>query len=799
MKNHPNIKQTCLHTSRMTSVAGKFAVCITFFTLTIFVLPVYGQLQLDSIIDALKLPEVTVTARKIKLAGDTVSYTAATYLGKNDKTLADLLGKMPGIEVKPDGQVVYNGQWINEFYIEGMDMLGENYGIATKNLNAGDIGSVQVMRDHQDVKMLQGVQRGSGTAMNIKLKENAKGIWSSTLQAGMGFQPNLSWDASATLMNFRRKSQNISVVKSNNIGTDLRGELGAPATFNSSYGTGLLYPDLPALDNRFVYRNQSGSASVNQLLKLSDDKMLTFNLNYLYDKEKRNAKDVTTYLADSLSRYVVEESNSAAMHQHFIGLNTVYKNNGQNRYHKNKLSVNASFPKGEGLINERILQNVSGHSIGITDAFDIHWKRAGGIGDGTLRIDFNEKEGRLRLPETVFSQRVLQRNATVSGYASAVAVTVPHLMFNLNAGFDASWQRAEITHASTVETGSDSQTTWQAGAYVSPKLLWHYGQRFQWLVYVPVGFNHYASDDGTWDYDKVFFSFKPYSNITYKYSDKLSLSLTALCEESTPTALTLMAGKRYQDYRTTVSNPNLVEAKTNRTFKSALRGDYTDVLGMLFGSLSLSYVHSRNATSSGYGIDDDMIDYFLQPFSTQGDTWQADQTFSKGFFRWNAKLSESFTIGTGKSEYSVGNAIHSGRTNYLRAQLGYVASFARWMTFDTSNEFALNKPFTDGNAATGSKYTFHNATSLVLWPVKELCLTPSVMYYHNNYSTAFRNNVFLNCNVEYTTGNAILSVQCDNLLDNRTFRRYSDNGIICSSSEYRLRGRTVLFSIRIRI
>lgn len=65
---------------------------------------------------------------------------------------------MPGIEVKADGQITYNGQWINEFYIEGLDMLGGNYGVATRNIDANDIGAVQVLQNHQDMKLLQGIK-----------------------------------------------------------------------------------------------------------------------------------------------------------------------------------------------------------------------------------------------------------------------------------------------------------------------------------------------------------------------------------------------------------------------------------------------------------------------------------------------------------------------------------------------------------------------------------------------------------------------------------------------------------------
>ena len=124
------------------------------------------------------------------------------------------------------------------------------------------------------MKLLQGVKSGNAPAMNIKFKQNALGIWSSTLQAAIGTQPNLSWD-SATLMNFRRKAQNISVYKTNNIGNDLRQDIGAPATFNSSYGTGLLFR-FSGLNDMYAYRNNSHSLSVNQLFKLNEDKTLAF-------------------------------------------------------------------------------------------------------------------------------------------------------------------------------------------------------------------------------------------------------------------------------------------------------------------------------------------------------------------------------------------------------------------------------------------------------------------------------------------------------------------------------------------
>ena len=56
---------------------------------------------------------------------------------------------MPGMEVKPDGQISFNGKAINKFYIEGMDLMGDRYALASGNLLRKRVKSVEVLRNHQ--------------------------------------------------------------------------------------------------------------------------------------------------------------------------------------------------------------------------------------------------------------------------------------------------------------------------------------------------------------------------------------------------------------------------------------------------------------------------------------------------------------------------------------------------------------------------------------------------------------------------------------------------------------------------
>lgn len=72
------------------------------------------------------LKEVIVKAPGIRQSGDTISYLVSKFADEQDHALADVLRKMPGIEVEKSGAIKYNGVAINRFYVEGRDMLGED-------------------------------------------------------------------------------------------------------------------------------------------------------------------------------------------------------------------------------------------------------------------------------------------------------------------------------------------------------------------------------------------------------------------------------------------------------------------------------------------------------------------------------------------------------------------------------------------------------------------------------------------------------------------------------------------------
>ncbi|MBO5810114.1 MAG: hypothetical protein J6R32_04715, partial [Bacteroidales bacterium] len=101
------------------------------------------------------LKGVTVMARPIEKTNDTIEYFVDSFVGLEDKSIEDVLRKMPGIEVEGNGQILYQGLPIQKFYVEGMDLMDGQYATISKNLPHQSVASVEIYENHQPIQLLQ--------------------------------------------------------------------------------------------------------------------------------------------------------------------------------------------------------------------------------------------------------------------------------------------------------------------------------------------------------------------------------------------------------------------------------------------------------------------------------------------------------------------------------------------------------------------------------------------------------------------------------------------------------------------
>ena len=165
-----------------------------------------------------ELKGVTVCARSIEQKGDTLEYIVGSFVQKQDKSIEDVLKRMPGIEVADDGKITYQGLPIQKFYVEGMDLMGGNYAAVSKNLPYQSVSSVAVYENHQPIKMLEDRVSSEQASINIKLAKDV--AFTGTAKVGVGAWPFL-WNVNLTPILFSGKVQMLASYRTNNTGDDL--------------------------------------------------------------------------------------------------------------------------------------------------------------------------------------------------------------------------------------------------------------------------------------------------------------------------------------------------------------------------------------------------------------------------------------------------------------------------------------------------------------------------------------------------------------------------------------------------
>jgi hypothetical protein len=124
---------------------------------------------------SITLSEVTVFgyADPVFYKGDTLIYTADSFKVKQNAVVEDLLKKLPGIKVDADGKIYSQGKEVDQVLVDGDEFFGTDPMVATKNLAASSVESVQVY-DKKNENASESDDKETLKIMDLKLKDDAK-------------------------------------------------------------------------------------------------------------------------------------------------------------------------------------------------------------------------------------------------------------------------------------------------------------------------------------------------------------------------------------------------------------------------------------------------------------------------------------------------------------------------------------------------------------------------------------------------------------------------------------------------
>ena len=477
------------------------------------------------------LREVQIKAPPISARNDTLVYRVSAFSKAGDRHLEDVLKRLPGVKVS-------QGKAINKFYIEGMDLMGNNYNQVTQNMPIDAVTSVEVLENHQPVKMLQGKQLSDKAALNIKIDKSHKSRPFGELEGGLGLSPT-RWDNRAFVTHIANKSQLLLSGKMNNTGNDLSEEttehidvtdLEAFEPITSPLlTTDLVQEQLP--QNRYLY-NKSYAGGVNFLRKLSDNSTLRFNTQLYEDHSSRN--NSIEYIFGGLHPLSLREDASMKKKDFTIVPILKYELNSANTFVSDELRVSVSkksaitaILSNESSINE----TVKTHPSYIQNYFSSSFP----VGNTILQAKsliryFDRTESLNDISDSTIIYNCSNRYAFKSFVAKGTLSTKFLLFRNyLDLGVKAYY------HNNSYDYNGNTHHQ-DLNVIFSPSYYVKYGKRSGLTIALPIGcmyarllpVNESIKNRG-------FFSFSPEFSINHVFSDELSLGFSASIGNSNDT------------------------------------------------------------------------------------------------------------------------------------------------------------------------------------------------------------------------------------------------------------------------
>ena len=749
------------------------------------------------------LKEVIVKADKIREQGDTITYSVGSFAQAQDRSIGDVLKRMPGIDVESSGKIKYQGEDINKFYIEGSDLLGGKYGIATNGINHDDVGAVEVMENHQPMQVLSGISFSDKAAINLKLKNKAKAAWTFHGDAGVGYswQPEGTvWDGELFAMAVMPGFQNITTLKTNNIGEDLTSQ--ATDFFASGRGTDLSpyvnvsLPGVPNLRRKRTLFNRSALVSTNSLWKFGRGEFKT-QIDYSFNRVTAQAANITTYFLNDGNR-VVTENRRGVDRTHSLSGKFTYELNQKTAFINNTLKTNIDWDKIHlnvtgSLPND---QTASLPDYYVSNDFKLI-KRFKGNHLITL-ISNNEWESQ---PQTLsvnnasgFNQQVKDHSfytkESVSYAFSLKGVTV-----SLEGGVKGYFRFLNTDLPKLPEaipgTTTNVLNTNYFTVYATPKFE-YWVKRVNFSLNAPLSFSHYSFDKALANRSEFYFS--PSLSMSWKPNNRFSFTLRGGAGRHPMDLSLIQPGyimTNYRSFRRGVDdfyNSTSQNVSANLSYKHTSRG--------LFGNALVMQSWSHNPYTLAQQLFGDYVVYSYSPAKSDGKILMARGSIGKtlDFIRGSANINGSFSrqeshlISENNSVNSIGNSWTVG--------VSLNGAPCRWLSLDYRFSFSSSR-LTMNSTSASWLGKMENELLLNIMPHKKWEWRISGEHYRNELSADIFKNVFLlDTKIIYKlTKRLELSASLTNMLNQRTYNYITYNQLSSFESQRWLRGRELLVSI----
>lgn len=755
-----------------------------------------------------------VRANPLIQKGDTLSYDLASFLGKGDVTLEDGLKRLPGISVSDNGSISYLGKSISYFYIEGLDMLGGRYNLATQNMPAEYASKVEVLRHHRARKIDED-EESDAVALNVKLNQKAKFRPIGQPVAGVGVrEENLIGHLGLSGMMFTDTFQLLGVIKDGNHGNFGSNELydhysNRPSTLAENKLNGWNGGRPPLGDYRYI---SNGFGTLNGIVKLDSTRQLRANGAYSSEYSHNSYSSSTLYMADG-TNLAIGETFRPMTRTNEIMIEVRYEDNNSNHYLSENIRMFGLLQDNEchvtttsGSLSTFNRQRRDAESLVLQNNLYSTIRR------GQHKLSVQSDISFLRTPEVMMKMNGIHQ----SGQSTEVN-TNHNTSFQLNlskkwkidlpVSFKADYKLIETQLLYSTKDNNGRVNGWSITPSIDPSASWKTNDN---RLYIGMGIalrwmnllykNKERRTEGASEVlnskdthmSKPFW--EPHLSFRYTFNGNSEIGLKAELTNSSGDILDLLTAPVQTNYRhNSVASGVIGKNKawiSNLSFKHQIPFSY------LSFNAGMRWQQGKTNVLSSQMVDGGSIETAKIFRDSHWKNGSANFAISKNCLDINTKLTFRANGGWGSNEsLSQGTFITTYSTNYGLDGQATIAPLS-WMEFTLDGQYT--QYFTRWSGHNNTTNEVRTYAHLSFFPTSQLEIRSNYDYVRSQISEdTHKDFSLLSASVQYKTKRTIWKLSLNNLLNTLHYSYTTYSVTDRFTYDCNLMGRTIMLTLKI--
>ncbi len=761
-------------------------------------LPLLADMVVQLTPKATRLKDVIVEAPDIYAKGDTLVFNVDRYANAKDNAIIDVIKRLPGIKVEEDGTIKYQGKPINKFYIDGNDLIGGQYGLATNNISHKDVASVEVMENHQPVKALEGIEFSEEAGINLKLKEDARSRWVGVAQVAGGVQPFL-YDGSVFTMRIAPKIQNIITLKADNTGWNPVNEI-KEHDFSDMFSTEYvqtIWPDYISADivnaplsEKRTRDNLSWIADAITAWK-SGDTSMRLKLNYMGDRLDYNSGVVTDYFSTQIPTFI--QKNTQRTQNHDLSAQFYSETNKPGYYLKDKLTVTGIWDTSNSFITGSldVAQHVGRKNFSANNDLKLVKRNEKKVITLTSRNTFEHRPDRLLVTGL---ENALQSIGT-NDFRSTTEIKLGRLTrfwkYYISTGIDLDYRNMNSTLSGLGEYDNNGKhEAFLCDLYATPQVDY---ERNHWRVSfrLPIKWLH-QSVAGNHDYLNV----APRLSVRRQLTAKSELSGSLTYHLGSPQPHLNITVPVLSDYRNLfiAVNPD----RYSQDLATSISYRYRNPLKSLFVNLSASYNNGRSSIMyNQLFVDDFIVSTYVDKLS-KSDTWGLDGGISKGLGHSKMVVGCDMNVSNTSGASMRDGDVIPYRQMAAQVKPYFKGSLLRWMTVNYEANYQFSRLAV--NAEINRYHTFsHNLFAGIILNDNVQFTAGAEQFLTRFPEGNISDLVLLDASAVWRVNSKTrLSLTANNLLNRHSYRYVNYGTLSRSEHIFSIRQRSIIASLQYR-